>query len=76
MNGVEQVPAQMWEEWIAQNDGVLLDVREPNEWELGTLPNAQRLAMSQILDRIQEIPKDKPILCICRGGGRSLGMQD
>jgi rhodanese-related sulfurtransferase len=66
-----QVPATQWETWVAENDGVLLDVREPKEWALGTLPGAMTLAMSQLINRIDEIPKDKPLLVVCRSGDRS-----
>lgn len=68
---VEWVPARQWEEWVDETDGVLLDVREPNEWEQGTLPNALLIPTSELMARVEEIPKDRPILCICRAGGRS-----
>lgn len=56
---------------MTDNDGVLLDIREPKEWKLGTLPGALLIPMSELQARINEIPKDKPILCICRSGARS-----
>ena len=68
---VEQVPSANWQEWADENNAVLLDIRESNEWELGTLPGAQLLAMTEIMEKIDEIPQDRTILCICRGGGRS-----
>ncbi|MGB7860929.1 MAG: rhodanese-like domain-containing protein [Acidimicrobiia bacterium] len=71
MNPIEQIPAEEWARWAEQHDGVLLDVRQPDEWEQGTLPNAVLLPMTEIMDRIDEIPKDRAILCICRSGGRS-----
>ena len=71
MNPIEQVEAQNWQQWIADNDGVLLDVREADEWEEGTLPGAQLLAMSEIVERVDEVSRDKPILCVCSGGSRS-----
>ena len=68
---IATVRAEKWEEWVAESDGVLLDIREPNEWNLGTLPGALLIPMSELQSRIEEIPKDKPILCICRSGARS-----
>lgn len=71
MDQIEQVPATDWAKWVEDNDAVLLDVREPKEWELGTLPAAQLLSIGEIVERIDEIPQDQPVLCICRGGERS-----
>lgn len=71
MANLDPVNAEDWHEWVDETDGVLLDVREETEWEQGTLPDAQLIPMSEIMNRLDEIPKDKPILCICRSGGRS-----
>ena len=71
MNQIEQVPWREWEGWADDNDAVVLDVREPEEWEQGTLPGATRISITEIMDRIDEIPTDRAILCVCRSGGRS-----
>jgi len=68
---IETVRAEKWKEWVTDSDGILLDIREPKEWKLGTLPGALLIPMSEIQGRIDEIPKDKPILCVCRSGARS-----
>jgi len=49
----------------------LLDVREDSEWEAGHAPEAVQVAMGLVSERIDEIPKDRTVLCICRAGGRS-----
>lgn len=56
---------------MVDNDATVLDVREPDEWELGTLPGAVLISQGEIVDRMEELPKDKPLLCVCRSGGRS-----
>lgn len=71
MAQVDTVRAEKWEDWVTDNDGILLDVREPKEWKLGTLPGALLIPMSELQARIDEIPKERPILCICRSGARS-----
>ena len=71
MRRIEQVPAADWESWVDANDAILLDVREPVEWELGTLPGAVLISMSEIVARQGELPNGKPILCVCRSGSRS-----
>jgi rhodanese-related sulfurtransferase len=61
----------MWQEWSTDNEAVILDVREPKEWELGTLPGSTLVSMGEIIDRLHELDKDTPILCVCRSGARS-----
>ncbi len=69
--GYERVPARDWEKWVTEHNAVILDVREPREWALGTLPGALRISMGELLARIDELPDDRPILCVCRSGQRS-----
>lgn len=68
---IEQVPAHDWETWIEEHDGVILDVREPDEWALGTLPGAVRLRMGELPDSLHELDRDRPTLVVCRTGSRS-----
>lgn len=51
----------------------LLDVRRPDEWsgELGHVAEAQLICLDELEDRISDIPKDKPLVVICRSGQRS-----
>jgi rhodanese-related sulfurtransferase len=52
-------------------DAVMLDVREPDEWDAGHAPTARHLPMSQLTARIGELPDDDPLYVVCRSGGRS-----
>lgn len=65
------VPAADWETWVESSDATVIDVREPGEWERGTLPGALLIPQGEIIERIEEIPKDRPVLCVCESGGRS-----
>ena len=49
----------------------LLDVREDDEWNAGRAPEAVHVAMGSVADRIDEIPADRIVVCVCRVGGRS-----
>lgn len=71
MSTFSQVPASEWEKWVAANEATVLDIREPHEWALGTLPDAVLISQRQLMDRMHEIPKDRPVLCVCRSGNRS-----
>ncbi len=51
----------------------LIDVRRPDEYtgELGHIPGAALLTLDQLPAKIETLAKDKPIVFICRSGGRS-----
>ncbi|MFO8083756.1 MAG: rhodanese-like domain-containing protein [Desulfobacterales bacterium] len=55
------------------NEGhVLLDVREIDEWNAGHLEDAIHIYVGEIPDRLNEIPKDKPIITFCGSGRRAI----
>ncbi len=49
----------------------LIDVREPNEWDIGRIPTARLIPLGQLMERLNEIHGDRPIIAYCRSGGRS-----
>jgi rhodanese-related sulfurtransferase len=49
----------------------LLDVREDEEWQAGHAPDARHLPMGQLSTRLEEVPLDRTVVCVCRVGGRS-----
>lgn len=50
---------------------LLLDVREPNEFATVRAPGAVLLPTSTFVARIDELPRDRPLLVICHSGNRS-----
>lgn len=61
--------------WVAEHRAEVhvLDVREPSELEgeLGHLAGVIAVPLGQLRDRLDEIPRDRPIAAICRSGRRS-----
>jgi rhodanese-related sulfurtransferase len=54
------------------NAPLLVDVRSPEEYKLdGHIENSRLLPLQMLFQRMNELPKDKPIVCICRSGNRS-----
>jgi glyoxylase-like metal-dependent hydrolase (beta-lactamase superfamily II)/rhodanese-related sulfurtransferase len=53
-------------------DAVLLDVREPEEYAYGHVPGAVNLPQADLASRLDEVPRDRPVLTICQAGMRSL----
>ncbi|MHB8630471.1 MAG: rhodanese-like domain-containing protein [Candidatus Limnocylindria bacterium] len=54
-----------------RSDLHLLDVREPNEWKAGHIAGSQHIPLGELRTRLGELPKDRPILAVCRHGNRS-----
>jgi rhodanese-related sulfurtransferase len=53
----------------------LIDVREVHEWDAGHAPSALLLPMSEIRERLNELPEG-PLLIICHSGARSARVSD
>lgn len=75
---VEQSPGGIPEvapEWVALHGGEvrLVDVREPDEFigELGHIASAELLPLGQLPGPLDAAPRDRPIVLVCRSGGRS-----
>jgi sulfur dioxygenase len=68
----------VWEvepHWLEENLAKVrvLDVREPNEFSgpLGHIRGATLVPLGELAARASELPKDKPIVAVCRAGSRS-----
>jgi glyoxylase-like metal-dependent hydrolase (beta-lactamase superfamily II)/rhodanese-related sulfurtransferase len=83
MNGPQWAPlsctfAGIWDvdpAWVEENTQAVtvLDVREPSEWEgpLGHIRGAVLIPLGQLAARAAELSQDKPVVAVCRAGGRS-----
>ena len=52
-------------------DLVVVDVREPFEWDEGHIEGAVHLPMGEAVRRLAEVPRDRPKAVLCAGGLRS-----
>ncbi|MGI0140137.1 MAG: molybdopterin-synthase adenylyltransferase MoeB [Thermoplasmata archaeon] len=50
---------------------MLLDVREPGEWEIAHLPGATLIPRGQLADRLTELTSARELVVYCRSGQRS-----
>ena len=57
--------------WGQNTDLYLLDVREENEWKIARIEGAHLKPMSTLEKNFKDIPKDQPVYCFCKLGGRS-----
>ncbi|MDQ6827979.1 MAG: MBL fold metallo-hydrolase [Gemmatimonadota bacterium] len=56
---------------VARNEVTVVDVRGRSEWEEGHLPGVINIPVGHLRERIAELPRDKPLVMQCQGGGRS-----
>lgn len=69
--GYQEVSAEEAKKLIAEQEVFILDVREPDEFAQGHLPNSKLIPTGEISQRLDEISKDKALLVVCRSGRRS-----
>jgi rhodanese-related sulfurtransferase len=57
---------------LAQGERLfLLDVREPAEYVEARVAGSTLIPLGQLATRVGELPRDLPIVAICRSGNRS-----
>lgn len=52
-------------------DGLVLDVREHDEWDAGHIPGAVHIPLGELGARYTELERGQPLFVICRSGNRS-----
>ena len=55
----------------ADQDAVLVDVREPEEWSQGRARGARHIPLRQLPEHLDALPREAPVYLICRSGSRS-----
>jgi len=50
---------------------IIVDVRQPLETQSGSVPGAVLIPLTEFGRRMAELPRDRPILTICRSSHRS-----
>ena len=77
---IEQIPPSALPDWLAAITGdqlpLLLDVREPAEWQAASVQPAGaellQMSMHTIPARLGELHPDRPVAVLCHHGGRSM----
>ena len=54
-----------------QNGAFVLDVRTQEEWDDFHAPNTTLIPLDQLASRLNELPRDREIVVVCRSGNRS-----
>lgn len=71
---MKQISSNELAAWLSdarREKPVLLDVREPWEWETARIEGARHIPMREVPARVGEIDRDREVVAICHHGGRS-----
>jgi len=69
---VPSLSAQELSEKLKVDKKVLvIDVRQPQEYREGHISGSKLIPLGELSKRINELPKDKDIICVCASGSRS-----
>ncbi len=58
------------------DDFILLDVREPHEYQICNIPGAKLIPLGDLPKRVNELDSSKEIVAHCKMGGRSAKAAD
>ena len=58
-------------ELAALEAAVVVDVRAETEWNEGHIPGARHIFLGDLVDTLDELPRDRPLVIACQGGSRS-----
>ena len=56
---------------LDEGSTLIIDVREPYEYEDGHVPSAELMPLMTVPQRLAELPTDRPVYVVCAVGARS-----
>ena len=70
----ELTPTEFCERWpeSRRDEVILLDVREPAEWQAAHLADTLHIPMRTVPGRLDELDPEQTFVVMCHGGVRSL----
>ncbi len=67
----EITPVELKRRLDAGDDLFILDVREPNEYQINRIPGSTLIPLGELPRRYQELDQDREIVALCKMGARS-----
>jgi rhodanese-related sulfurtransferase len=59
-----------------QQGAFFLDVRSVDEWNAFHVPGSTLIPLDQLAERLDEVPRDRQVIVVCRSGSRSRSGRD
>jgi rhodanese-related sulfurtransferase/rubrerythrin len=72
---IKEMTPQQLRDFVQRTDEsafVLIDVRQPGEYEQAHIPGARLLPLPELIQTMDTLPHDRSIVFYCRSGGRSM----
>jgi molybdopterin/thiamine biosynthesis adenylyltransferase/rhodanese-related sulfurtransferase/molybdopterin converting factor small subunit len=76
VNEWEITPVELKKNLDAGQTPFVLDVREPNEYQINRIAGSTLIPLGELPRRYQELPRDREIVTMCKMGGRSAKAMD
>jgi adenylyltransferase/sulfurtransferase len=76
VNDWEITPVELKKKLDAGETPLILDVREPNEYQINRISGSTLIPLGELPRRYQELPRDREIVAQCKMGGRSAKAMD
>ena len=64
-DGARRVTADEMVEMVKNNQAVVIDVRNQASYDIGHIPGAKLIPAGEILNHLDELPRDKMIVTYC-----------
>jgi len=64
-------PVELSEKLGKNKHLLVVDVREPEEYHEGHIVGSKLIPLDEFRQRVNELPKDKEIICVCASGSRN-----
>ena len=63
--------SELSEKIKVDKQALVIDVRQPEEYREGHIAGSKLIPLGELGKHINELPKDKEIICVCASGSRS-----
>jgi SulP family sulfate permease len=63
-------PPELWRQLGGATPPLVIDVREPREFQQGHIPQAQLIPLRKLLSATTDLPRDRAIVFVCQAGQR------
>jgi len=71
-SGVPEItPEELRDELASADPPMLVDVRDPPEWDIARLPSATLIPRGELPNRVSELTRARQVVVYCRSGQRS-----